>query len=151
MKLVVQSSGLMRTFKRVLSNRRSYAVKISRIKNIRSSFFYFGAGNINTVAKVRSGRATRCLRCCHPCLNVRNPYFVLRVKPTFAWHCFMAIILKWFVACTIKSGHLPILSKIRSLPYCLCNGLRISLLCTCKHILLHTRIKLRKTNCAAVI
>jgi hypothetical protein len=42
------------------------------VKNIRSSFFYFGARNINTVMKVRFGCAT----CCHPCLNVRSPYFI---------------------------------------------------------------------------
>lgn len=113
------------------------------IKNIRSSFFYFGARNINTVTKVRFGCATRCLCCCHPCLNVRNPYFILRARPTFAGQYVMAIILMWVVACAIKAGQLRMLLKIRSLPFCLCSGLRIFFI-TCEHILSHSQIKLRK-------
>jgi hypothetical protein len=94
---------------------------------------------MNTVMKVRFGCAT----CRHPCLNVRNPYSILRARPTFAWHCFMAIIVMWFVACTIKAGQSPMLPKIRSLPFSLCNGLRIflvlvNILC-CTHNLNFTK------------
>ena len=111
-------SNFLRTFKRVLFN-LSYAVKISRmIKNIRSSFFYFGARNINTVMKAWFGCATRRRRCCHPCLNVRAPYFIFRARPTCAWQCYMTIILMWVVACTIKAWQLPMLPRMRSVSFC---------------------------------
>jgi hypothetical protein len=118
-------SDFMRTFKLVLFNLSKLRSKnFPDDKNYTQFFFLFwcqeykysNEGQVWVRHSLRS------------CLNVRNPYFILLWRPIFAWHCFMAIIVMWFVACTIKAGQSPMLPKIRSLPFSLCGGLRIFLL-----------------------